>query len=209
MTGLYQFDRPLILASASPARYEMLVSAGAPVTVKPARIDEEALKKSCRAARLNLIETAELLAETKGKRIAQQYPDDYILAADQMLGLNLDGVEHWLDKPETPEKALEQLLMMAGQTHRLVSAAVLFYQGTRLWHAVQQAEITFRAFDRDFALAYLAAGGPDILQSVGCYHLEGLGSHLIRQWRGDAFVVRGLPLLPLLGFLRQRGLMME
>jgi septum formation protein len=209
MNNLYLYHKPLILASASSARHDMLMHAGLKIIVKPARIDEETLKKACRNSRFGLHETTELLAETKGKRVAQQFENDYVLGADQMLSVKIDGHDHWLDKPEKPEKALEQLMLLAGKTHHLVSAAVMFYQGERLWHTVQQADITFRAFSREFAVDYLAAVGQSVLSSVGCYHIEGMGSQLIRQWRGDSFVVRGLPLIELLGFLRQRGLIKE
>lgn len=202
---LYIHDRPIILASSSSSRRMMLEQAGINITIIPAHIDETAVRNSCISARISVTETAELLAETKAKRIAMSHPDDYVIGSDQMLMVKIEGREVWLDKPVDRDQAMEHLMMLSGRSHRLISSAVLFFEGQRIWHHTEQAEITFRPFDEDFVVTYLDQAGPDILQSVGCYHIEGMGAHLCQQVRGDHFVIRGMPLLPLLAFLRARG----
>jgi len=195
---------PLTLASASAARQDMLIRAAIDVTIRPAMIDEQALKQSAHQANMTLEDTALILAEAKAQRLASQYPDDYVLGADQMLGVVVDGQEQWLDKPATITEAAQHLMLLRGRTHRLVSAAILCHGGRRIWHHIAEARITFYGFDMDFCQNYLKQTGPDICHSVGCYHIEGLGVQLIHKIEGDFFVIRGLPLLPLIGFLRQQ-----
>jgi septum formation protein len=124
-----------------------------------------------------------------------------VIGADQML--DCKGV--WFDKPADRRQARAQLVALRGRTHVLSSAACVYRDGQRLWHAVQQARLTMRPFSDEFLDEYLSAVGDDVTGSVGAYRLEGLGSHLFARVEGDWFTILGLPLLPLLDFLRGQG----
>ena len=193
----------LILASASRARAAMLERAGVPVTCDPAGIDEEAIKRECRAAGATVGTTADILAERKAHAVSLRHPGRLVLGADQML--ECDGA--WFDKPEDRARAAAHLAILRGRTHRLVSAAVVVRDGVRLWETVDAAMLTMRPFGDDFLERYLDTAGEDVLHSVGVYHLEGLGAQLFERVEGDYFTVLGLPLLPVLGFLRDHGVL--
>lgn len=193
----------LILASASRARASMLERAGVAVTCDPAGIDEDAIKHQCRAAGAGVEATADILAERKAHAVSLRHPGALVLGADQML--ECEGV--CFDKPEDRARAFAHLAILRGRTHRLVSAAVVVRDGVRLWETVDSATLTMRSFDDEFLDHYLDAAGDDVLHSVGVYHLEGLGAQLFERVEGDFFTILGLPLLPVLGFLRQQGLL--
>jgi septum formation protein len=191
----------LILASGSASRRAMLEAAGIACTVDAPSVDEAGVKAALRAEGASAGDVAEALAELKAMRISRRTPGALVLGGDQML--DCDG--EWFDKAETLEDARAVLQSLRGRTHRLVSAAVIVRDGQRVWHTVAEARLTMRAFSDAFLDDYLAAAGPGILGSVGCYHIEGLGVQLFDRVQGDTFTIRGLPLLPLLGFLRGWG----
>lgn len=193
----------LILASASRARAGMLERAGVPVLCDPADIDESAIKYQCRVAGASTEAAADILAERKAHAVSLRHPGALVLGADQMLECR--GV--WYDKPEDPVRAARHLAVLSGQTHRLVSAAVVVRDGVRLWETVDTATLTMRPFGEDFIRTYLEAAGDEVLQSVGVYQLEGLGAQLFERVEGDFFTILGLPLLPVLGFLRDQGIL--
>lgn len=193
----------LILASASRARAAMLERAGVPVACEPAGIDEDAVKRRCRAAGASVETTADILAERKAHAVSLRHPGALVLGADQML--ECEGV--WFDKPEDRARAAAHLVVLRGRTHRLVSAAVIVRDGVRLWETVDSASLVMRSFGDDFLEHYLDTAGAEVLHSVGVYHLEGLGAQLFERVEGDFFTVLGLPLLPVLGFLRQQGIL--
>lgn len=196
--------QPVILASASVTRKAMLENAGLEVHAEAAAVDEEEVKHSCKAAGLKVEEVAEALAELKAQKIARRYPGTYVIGADQML--ECGGA--WFDKPVGRDGARDQLRRLSGKTHRLVSAAVVFHNGARVWHTVDHATLTMRPLGDDFLERYLDAVGERAYGSVGGYQLEGLGAQLFTQVTGDFFTILGLPLLPLLGFLRGRGVVL-
>lgn len=203
MTGLYLSNQPVVLASGSAARRRMLEAAGLEVTVDPPAVDEEEVKLSCKAAGLKPEEVAEALAELKAGRIAKHYPGAHVIGADQMLEC---GGE-WFDKPVDREGARAQLMALSGRTHRLISCAVVMHNGTRIWHHVDHATLTMRTLSPEFLDRYLDAVGPAATSSVGGYQLEGPGAQLFARVTGDFFTILGLPLLPLLDFLRVRGVL--
>ena len=193
----------LVLASASPVRAQLLRAAGIALIIDPAAIDEDEIKASMRQAGATGAELAETLAELKAARTARRHPGAMVIGADQVLALG----EELFDKPADLAAARRQLLALRGRTHELLSAVVAVRDGTRLWHHVGRASLTMRDFSEEFLDDYLASTGSAALGSVGAYQLEGLGAQLFRQIAGDYFTILGLPLLPLLDFLREHRML--
>ena len=197
---------PLILASRSAARRKMLADAGLAFETADATIDETEVKDALRAEKVSGADAAVALAEMKAWRVAsRQAGDVLVLGADQIL--EVEG--RWLDKPGSTAAARAQLLELRGRQHSLYSAAVLFREGTRIWHHVDRAELWVRPFSEAFLDRYMEEADPGIRQSVGAYHLEGLGAQLFSRIRGDFFTILGLPLLPLLQALRDQGVIQK
>lgn len=192
---------PLVLASQSRFRREMMEKAGLVFATDAAHIDEEEIKLAMRAEGATAADVAIKLAESKARRIAMRYPSAIVIGSDQMLDCN--GI--WFDKPADRAHAAAHLQALSGKTHRLETAAVAFRNGMRVWHHVEAARLTMRILDAAFIASYLDAAGPDACASVGGYQLEGLGAQLFERVDGDFFTILGLPLLPLLGFLRANG----
>ena len=191
----------IILASASSARRAMLDQAGVAFTVDVAAVDEEAVKQSLRQETKNPARAAEALAELKAARVSARHPGSLVIGADQML--DQEGL--WFDKPRTLAEARQQLTMLRHRTHRLTSAVVAVRDGLRIWYHADHALLTMRNFSDVFLDSYLAQAGEAVLTSVGASQLEGLGAQLFLTVEGDFFTILGLPLLPLLDFLRENG----
>lgn len=194
--------RRLILASQSPFRAALLTAAGLAFEALPAHIDEAAIKEAARAEGASADETAIALADTKAQRLSRRYPEALVIGADQMLVCN----DAWFDKPPDLAAARAHLLALRGQTHTLVTAMVCRIGEQRIWHHVAKPKLTMRAFSDGFLDSYLAAEGETLTTTVGAYRLEGPGIHLFDRIEGEQSAIIGLPLLPLLGFLRQHGL---
>jgi septum formation protein len=195
----------LVLASQSAIRRTMLENAGLRVETLPARIDEDEIKLAMRAGGASVEDVAIKLAEAKARRIAERVPGAIVVGCDQMLDCN--GV--WFDKPPDRAHASAHLRALSGKTHRLVSAVVAYRNMVRVWHHVDAAKLTVRPLSDAFIDSYLDQAGDAALSSVGAYQLEGLGAQLFTRIEGDYFTVLGLPLLPLLGFLRANGVVAE
>jgi len=193
-------DEPIVLASASKARFAMLERAGVAVVAQAAAVDEEEIKHSFRAAGLKADEVAEALAELKAQRISVRHPGRIVLGSDQML--ECDGA--WLDKPADRAEAASHLKMLRGRPHRLVSCVVAVMNGSRQWHHTDAAVLTMRNVSDAFIERYLDELGDEALTSVGAYQLEGLGAQLFNRIQGDYFTILGMPLLPVLDYLRLR-----
>jgi septum formation protein len=195
----------LILASASGIRARLLREAGINFGVRPAEIDEEALKASPPALQAGNENLAALLAEAKARSIAEISPQALVLGCDQVLvcGDRLFGKAHNI------AEARATLLALRGQAHCLITACALVQSGKLLWQHQEHAMLSMRAFGDEFLEAYLRAEGGTILGSVGCYRFEGRGAQLFERVEGDFFTILGLPLMPLLPVLREHGVLLR
>jgi len=191
----------LILASTSPARRRMLEAVGLSFSIERPSIDEEAAKASLRAGGLKPRDQADALAELKALSVSRR-ADGLVIGADQMLALEGEI----FDKPGSAAAAREHLLRLRGRTHELITAAVVVRDGAVIWRHIDVPRLTMRNFSDAFLDDYLARAGRGVLTSVGAYQLEGLGAQLFERVAGDYFSVLGLPLLPLLAFLREHGI---
>lgn len=192
---------PVILASGSATRAELLRRAGLEVTQRAAAVDEDSIKASFAAEGASAIECATVLAEMKATRISARFPGSLVIGADQILDLG----GRWFDKPVTLDVARRQLRDLRGKTHELVSASVAALNGSRIWADHDIAYLTMRDFSDAFLDDYLQLAGQAVLGSVGAYHYEGLGVQLFDRATGDYYTILGLPLLRLLEFLRGHG----
>ena len=200
-----QADTPrLVLASASASRRALLEHAGLRFSAQAAAVDEAAAKQSARDSGATAADTALLLAEMKAARIARREPDALVIGCDQLLVCG----NRWFDKPADRAEARAHLCALRGQTHELVTAVLCLRAGRRIWHHVARPRLTMRAFGDDFLDAYLAAEGDAVTTTVGAYRLEGLGVHLFNAVEGEYAAILGLPLLPLLSFLRQHRVLL-
>ena len=193
--------QPLILASQSTARQALLANAGIPFEAIPARLDELAIQLASALSAPG--EIAALLARDKALFVSEKHPGRYVVGADQTLILG----ERLFSKPAGRAQAAAQLRALAGQAHELHSAAAVACDGEILFEDVSIARMTMRPLDDTAISGYLDAAGEAVTTSVGAYQLEGLGVHLFERIEGDHFTILGLPLLPLLKFLRSQGLL--
>ena len=199
---MLQADVPrLVLASQSAARAALMQAAGLRFVARPARVDEAAVKEACRAEGLDASETALALAELKASRVRD--PSALVIGADQLLVC--EGA--WFDKPADLSAACTHLQALRGRRHTLVTAVVCQRGGQTVWHHVAVPALTMRPFSDAALDAYLDAEGGALLHCVGAYRLEGLGIHLFDRIEGEHAAILGLPMLPLLGFLRQHGVL--
>jgi septum formation protein len=190
---------PLMLASRSAARRDMLVAAGVPVEVRPADLDERSLESGAGSAGPGTI--AAFLAREKALVVARANPGRLVVGADQTLAL---GARRFA-KPVDRAAAGEQLRALAGRTHELHSAVAFVQDTTMLFEHVGVARLTMRPLSGRLIDLYLDAAGDAATASVGAYQIEGLGVQLFERVDGDYFTILGLPLLAALDFLRQRG----
>ncbi len=191
----------LILASGSAARRRMLEGVGLTFAVEIPCVDEEAAKASLRADGLKPRDQADALAELKALSVSRKHAG-FVIGADQILAIEGET----LDKPKDITEAREHLLRLRGRTHELITAVVVAREGAAIWRHVDTPRLKMRAYSDAFLDDYIARAGEGALTSVGAYQLEGLGAQLFERVEGDYFSVLGLPLLPLLAFLREHGI---
>jgi septum formation protein len=196
----------LFLASKSEARRRMLTAAGVSHRVLSSSLDEEACKAQLRTAGVTGADLAIALAQAKASSEMQQGFTPMILGCDQIL-IGPDGTV--FDKAKDMGALADQLRQLSGQTHRLYSAAVIMEDWTLRWSAVESARMTMRPLSDAFIANYLAHEGEGLLHCVGGYRIEGYGAQLFSAVEGNSFVVQGLPLLPLLDYLRSRDLLLS
>jgi septum formation protein len=190
---------PLMLASRSAARRDMLVAAGVPVEVRPADLDERSLESGAGSAGPGTV--AAFLAREKALVVARANPGRLVVGADQTLALDARRFA----KPADRAAAGEQLRALSGQAHELHSAVAFVQDTTMLFEHVGVARLTMRPLSDRLIDLYLDAAGDAAAASVGAYQIEGLGVQLFERLDGDYFTILGLPLLAALDFLRQRG----
>ena len=191
--------QPLVLASKSDVRGKLLAASGLRFEIRPASIDERAVE--AKAGATDAAAAARLLARSKALSVAVQRPGHLVLGADQTLARGATR----FSKPADRAAAAEQLRALRGRTHELHSALALARDDAVLFDCVDTARLTMRDISDRFLDEYLSMAGEAALHSVGGYQLEGIGVHLFEKIEGDYFTILGLPLLPLLAFLRKNG----
>ena len=211
----------VVLASQSRSRRTMLEQAGLAFDVVPSTVDETAMRTTFEPERAldedYPVEVAEMLAAAKAIDVSTRLPDALVIGCDQVLALATErqmdfGGKRWrassyeiLEKPPDIEAARGHLMRLRGRTHQLHACVVLAQAGEVQWTCTDSAELTMRSFSESFLVQYLARAGARACESVGAYQLEGLGVQLFEQIEGDYFTILGMPLLPLLDELRERG----
>lgn len=192
---------PLILASGSEIRAQLLQNAAVPFIKDVPRVDEDTVKRALIAENASPRDIADALAELKARKISDKNPGAMVLGCDQVL----DFEGRLLSKPENPEAALEQLKAMRGKRHMLLSAAVIYQNREPIWRHVGQVRLRMRESSDAYLEGYVARNWESIRHAVGAYKLEEEGVRLFTTIDGDYFNVLGMPLLELLNFLTLRG----
>ena len=201
--SLWRTAEPLVLASRSAVRRALLEAAAIPCEVIPADVDERALERE--AGLLDPAAVAGLLARAKARAVAATMPGRLVLGADQTLAF----ARRVFSKAPDRAGARAQLSQLRGETHELHAAVALVRSGKTMFAHTGTARLSMRRFSDSFLEEYLDAAGDAACASVGGYQLEGLGVHLFERIDGDYFTILGLPLLPLLAFLRSEGCVAE
>lgn len=193
----------LVLASGSATRRAMLTAAGVPFTAQSPGVDEDAAKAGLAGATPR--DLSDALAELKALKVSARTPGAMVLGSDSVVAL-ADG--SLLNQPASREEAADHLRRMSGTRHELWSAAVIAEDGRPVWRHVEAARMFVRPLSDGFISQYLDAEWPAISGCVGCYRIEGPGVQLFSRVEGSQFTILGLPLLPLLGYLRERGVLL-
>ena len=193
--------RNIVLASGSEARAGLLRNAGLDPEIRPARIDEEAVRAGLGAEGVSPRDLADTLAEMKARKISEKHPDALVIGCDQILECHREVFA----KPANIDDARDQLRRLRATTHRLLSAAVVVESGQPMWRHVGEVRLTMRDVSDDYLDDYLARNWQSVRDTVGCYKLEEEGVRLFSRIEGDYFNVLGLPLIELLTWLGIRG----
>lgn len=197
--SLWRSDHPVVLASGSMARKSLLEAAGIPLAIASAAIDERKIEASFPGA--GPAELALHLASAKAKSVCAAHPRHLVAGADQILAM--DG--HVFHKPANRQQAISHLETLSGRTHELHAALSVWRDNIEVFHCHARARLKMRHLSSGFIAAYLATIGDAAFASVGAYQIEGVGIQLFDVIEGDHSTILGLPLVPLLGFLRDEG----
>ena len=199
----WMLEEPLILASGSSARAQMLEAAGIPFEIEKPTLDERAVEAPLRAAGADGAQIAAALAQAKALEVSARRPGRYVLGGDQTLQAGAD----LLSKPEGRAGARDHLRLLSGRSHQLHAAAALARDGQILLAMTDTATLSMRVLSEDLIETYLDAAGEAVLGSVGAYQIEGLGVHLFERIEGPHPVIMGLPLQALITGLRNLHLL--
>ena len=195
----------IVLASASATRAAILRQTGVRFAIDAAVVDEDEIKRSLRADGAETVRAAEALAELKAIRVSRRHADALVIGADQIL--ECGGI--WFDKPADLAAARRDLEALRGRVHWQTTSVCVAQNGASLWRHSDRSRLVMRDFSDEFLAEYLIAAGDGIQDCVGAYRIEGVGAQLFAIVEGDYFSILGLPLLPLLDFLRGHGVVME
>ena len=195
---------PFILASTSQSRRTMLDAAGIAYEAIAPAVDEAEIKRALSREQAPARAVADTLAEAKALKISRRHPAALVLGSDQILETH-DG--RLLDKASDRDELRAQLLGLRGQAHKLISAAVMAEDGKSVWRHIDVARLWVRDFSKAWLDDYLESEGDILLAGVGGYRIEGRGAQLFSRIVGDQFVIRGLPLLSVIDYLRIRGVL--
>lgn len=201
MSALWREQAPLVLASKSEIRAQLLRAAHIPAEIRPAEIDERTVEASLSHDGATPSSVAGALAAAKAMDVSARAPGRLVLGADQTL--SLDGER--FTKPKDREQGRAQFERLGGRAHVLASGAALARDGLVLWSGISEARLTMRALSGDFIETYLDITGDAVLSSVGGYQYEGAGVHLFETVDGDFSTILGLPLLLVTAALRDMG----
>ena len=199
----WMLEEPLVLASGSSARAQMLEAAGVPFEIDKPTLDERAVEAPLRAAGADGAQIAAALAQAKALEVSARRPGRYVLGGDQTLQIGAD----LLSKPEGRAGARDHLRLLSGRSHQLHAAAALARDGQILLAMTDTATLSMRVLSEDFIATYLDVAGEAVLGSVGAYQIEGLGVHLFERIEGQHPVIMGLPLQALITGLRNLHLL--
>ena len=194
----------IVLASQSSSRRALLQAAQVPFEALSPGVDEEAAKEALRADGLDARALADALAELKALRVSRRVAGALVLGCDQTLSLS-DGT--MIDKAVDRADAARILKLLSGKVHHLHSAAVIVMNGEPIWRHIERVRMTVRPLSDAFITSYLDSEWDQCRWCVGCYRIEGPGAQLFSRIEGSQFAIQGLPLLPLLDFLRIRGVL--
>lgn len=202
MNGSNPLSKRLILASGSITRQRMLAAVGLAAEAVPSGVDEHAVKQAMAVGSAPADALALVLAERKALTVSEGNPGAFVIGADLVLAC--EG--RLFDKAANRVEAQENLRRLSGRPHDLVCAVVVARDGVVLWHHIESPRLVMRPLSNDDIERYMALAGEEVLDSVGAYHLEGAGAQLFERVEGDFFSILGLPLLPLLAFLRRHDI---